>query len=223
MSITSLFSSVGHCISIKRIESYRVAGDTDDDVLSRYMWNVCLCEALYPALHSLEIALRNSIYTEVTKMTNNPNWLLDNSVVAGYHQQRAVSKAVSELVSAGKPTDPERIVAATTFGLWTGFMEPRYERILWRSVLRSTFPHAPARIRTRHDLHAHVIKIRKLRNRVFHHEAIWSRADIAAEHATIHNTIGWISPDLKRVTQSIDRFPSMNCAAQLAQIKSLFC
>lgn len=198
-----------------------MTGDDDAEVLARYVWNICLCEALYPSLQNLEIALRNSIHSVAESTFANPNWLQDFSIVIGSKQQQAVSSAISELQQAHKPIEPGRIVAATTFGLWTGFLEARYDRVLWRTMLRPVFPHAPARMRSRHTLYTHLSDIRRLRNRVFHHEPVWSRPNLSVEHADIINTIGWINPTFKTITQSIDRFPAVNTPAYFAHIKSL--
>ena len=50
---------------------------------------------------------------------------------------------------------------------------------------------------------------RKLRNRVFHHEPIWNHSDLAATHQEMLNVAGWISPEMKLLLQTIDRFPAV--------------
>ncbi len=58
-----LFAALEPAISSARISQYRRPGDTESIVLARYFWNICLSESLYPALATLEVTLRNRIYT----------------------------------------------------------------------------------------------------------------------------------------------------------------
>ena len=49
--------------------------DTPCEGLPRYLWNIALCEALYPAFHTLEIAFRNAIHRELGATLQSPEWL----------------------------------------------------------------------------------------------------------------------------------------------------
>src|SRR5689334_21061592 len=55
-------TSLWRLVSAERIGSYRRGGADDEEALARYLWNIALCEALYPSLHFLEIALRNAVF-----------------------------------------------------------------------------------------------------------------------------------------------------------------
>jgi hypothetical protein len=56
-------STLWKLVSAQRIGSYRRGTASDDEeVLARYLWNIALCEALYPSLHFLEIGLRNVVF-----------------------------------------------------------------------------------------------------------------------------------------------------------------
>ena len=221
MLSTSSFALIRECTSTKRIERYRHPHDSNEDVVARYLWNTCLCEALYPSLQSLEVALRNSIYAAGAARFNNPNWLQDASIVTGLKQQTALVKVIRELKVAKRPVEPNHIIASTTFGLWTGLLERTYEPRLWPAMLRHSFPYAPSRIRNRRDLYKHLSRIRRLRNRVFHHEPIWNKSTLATDHADILNTIGWINPEMKQIMQHVDRFSTVNTPAYLAYIKAM--
>ncbi|CAA9324623.1 MAG: hypothetical protein AVDCRST_MAG68-2010 [uncultured Gemmatimonadetes bacterium] len=50
-------------LSRERLEGgYGGSAMRRQDVIVRYLWNVALCEALYPSLQSLEVALRNTLF-----------------------------------------------------------------------------------------------------------------------------------------------------------------
>lgn len=214
------FADIRQCVSSRRIESYRQPQNSDVEVLARYIWNICLCEALYPSLQNLEITLRNSIYSVGKRQFNNANWLQDNSVVVGTKQRNAIEKIVQDLHKHRKPVDCNHIVAATTFGVWTGFLERNYEPSLWPKGLKEAFPHVPARRRNRRDLYQHFSEIRRLRNRGFHHEPIWNRSTLSNDHAKIIEAIGWINPAMQQATLLIDRFSAVHTSAYFATLKA---
>ena len=58
-------------------------------------------------------------------------------------------------------------------------------------------------------LHRRLDRIRRLRNRVFHHEPIWHLPDLAEQHRLVLETIGWISPAMREMTLLLDRFDSV--------------
>ena len=50
--------------------SYALPEDTDDvDGVARYLWNLALCSALQPALHTLEITVRNRLFTSFQEVS----------------------------------------------------------------------------------------------------------------------------------------------------------
>jgi hypothetical protein len=52
--------------------------------------------------------------------------------------------------------------------------------------------------------------IRRLRNRVFHHEPIWYWKDLRQQHNEIIEAIGWINPAMMSFIQTLDRFDEVN-------------
>ena len=85
----------------------------------------------------------------------------------------------------------------------------RYEVTFWRKLLSAVFPNAPAYLRKRDEIHARLDRIRRLRNRVFHHEPIWHLRDLPEQHRLILETIGWISPAMLAMTGLLDRFDNV--------------
>ncbi len=52
-------------------------------------------------------------------------------------------------------------------------------------------------------------EIRRLRNRVFHHERIVHMAQLKDIHGRVLETIGWISPELLHVALLVDEFDAV--------------
>ncbi|HKK10318.1 MAG TPA: hypothetical protein VJ939_05745, partial [Bacteroidales bacterium] len=62
-----------------------------------------------------------------------------------------------------------RVIAELSFGFWTSLFDSRFEKTLWKN-LRLAFPNCPKHIRQRKTMSSKFNGIRKLRNRIFHHE-----------------------------------------------------
>jgi hypothetical protein len=198
-------ASLRKALSEARLAGFSGPGEYDDlAVISRYAWNLALCRALYPALQAVEVALRNRIYAAVATFQGSL-WL--TSELLAPPEQDSVAQAVERLKAARKPPEPDRLVAELNFGFWASLFLARYEQVLWPKYLRVSFPEAPARERVRRTLCHRLDRIRILRNRVFHHEPIWHRSDLAEQHQQICEMIGWLCPPLQELVSFIDDFP----------------
>lgn len=220
--INSLFAPVSQCISSKRIEAYREVGDDDLDTLAKSVWNICLCEAIYPVLQNLEIGLRNSMHASAEKSFGNSLWFTANPPVVGPDERGKVAQAERKLRQRGKPIEPGRMVAELNFGFWTSLFDARYDRVLLNrpNFLKDAFPYMTRTLRTRGTLSKRFNGIRELRNRVFHHERILNR-NLAQDYVEIMEAMDWINPMLRHITQTIDRFSTVNSTLFYEQLKTL--
>jgi hypothetical protein len=68
----TLYKQIEAHISAERLSAYAspMAGAKAAPrlVLARYMLNMALCESLYPALQTCEVALRNAIHSHLTAL-----------------------------------------------------------------------------------------------------------------------------------------------------------
>jgi hypothetical protein len=212
------FQNLRAGISAPRLDVYREAGDSDFDVISKYLWNVSLCEALYPALQTLEVALRNTIHQAAIGRFHREDWFDGPASPLHPEEKAALSLARAELGKQGKPTDTNRIVAELTFGFWVSLLNTRYEQKLWPRMLTPAFPGMPRRIRTRATLSKRLNEIRRLRNRAFHHERIAHWPNLRQCHRDIVETVGWINAQWSQVLAAADRFQETHRAG-LAMIR----
>lgn len=210
-------------ISIARLEAYRVSPDDKDmDLLSRYAWNIGLSEALYPSLQNLEVSLRNSLNLAISQHIGNDQWFDIGASILQPQELQSVSAVKMKLKKRNQILEPGRIISELNFGFWTSLMDSRYEQILWPILLRRSFPRMPRNLRTRRNLSKRLNQIRRLRNRVFHHEPIWHARDLQARHLEILETIAWMSDSLCEFTQSIDRFQGVIAEGRASYSKQLF-
>lgn len=229
------FIDLQRALSSERLSSYRRPSDaTDAEALGRYFLNICLCEALYPSLQGLEIALRNSIDLAITYRYGG-NWLSPTSYLLDSYRQNDIAETNVRLEQDGKPhPNHADLVSGLGFGFWTGLLSANYETgkskqghskgaALWPNLLKEVFPHLPRHERTRQRVAQYFAEMRRLRNRVFHHEPIWHYGDLQQKHGFILEGIGWFSPALRTTIELFDRFPKiyqdgeMACADKLSQ------
>ncbi|NIE54750.1 CAAX protease [Pantoea sp. Ap-870] len=121
-----------------------------------------------------------------TDRQGNPRSLPDGSPM--YHftawEEGCVRKVSKRISDAGKPLTPERVISGLDFGFWTNLLtaeyeEPRNSSLLWPHLTSDVFPARPGGIR-RHHLESKFTRIRDLRNRLAHHEAVWKFQELDA-------------------------------------------
>lgn len=199
------FQSVESHLDSERLQVYRQDGQDDATTLARYLLNMALCESLYSPLQVAEVSLRNSIHQSLAAKVKHHAWY--DSLLLPKWQQEQVLKAKQKLRDQRKPETSGRIVAELTFGFWLCFFTaPHISSGLAYYLIKSCFPHAPKSERNIHKLSASWQKVRILRNRVFHHERILHWRDLDKQHTSILHLIGWMNPELKQLTQALNRF-----------------
>ena len=122
--------------------------------------------------------------------------------------QQELGNAKDRLVRENKSVVPGRIIAELQFGFWTSLLAFHYETNakIWPGLVKRAFPNAPRKANVRKFLYLRFTKIRKLRNRVFHHERIIHWKDLADRHGEIIQAIGWINDGMEEMSLRLDRF-----------------
>lgn len=223
--VAAFVDSLRRPISSVRLESYRPVNGTDLDMLATYLWNIELSEALYPTLEALEISFRNAVHEAASIEYDSEYWFDQPGVLLSW-QREQIADARADLTAKGKAATDGRIVAAVTFGFWTSLLNSPFERavgpgsrnrLAWYDnnyqpthLNLLVFPSIPHSQNTRAKLFDRFRSARDLRNRVFHHEPIWVRSNLAREYRRIQETIEWISPEMKQLVSFCDRFGDIN-------------
>lgn len=197
-------------VSHERLEGYSRRGSIDcpQSLYAHYAWNVSLSESLYPLLQGIEIALRNSLHNAASQRFGREDWFEDNRLIHPV-DRGFVNSARETIAKSHKPTEPARIVAELSFGFWTSLFDVRYEQRFWPWLLKPICPYMPRTLRTRAELSRRLNGIRRLRNRVFHHEPIWYWRDLTQQHRELAETLYWINPAMEQFVGMLDRFPQV--------------
>lgn len=206
----AFFQKIEGVLHTERIDAYRQDGAGPVLTLGRYALNMALCESLYPALQFSEIALRNAIHQAMTTRCLTDAWYDARAARLTPWQVDQITAAKSSLAKHRKPITPGRMVAELNFGFWTGFFNKAHSQTgIGHYLTGAIYPHAPLAEQDLNKMGIRWQKIRDLRNRVFHHERILHWGDLDQRHQSILEMIEWMSPELKALAGSFDRFTSI--------------
>lgn len=177
-------------LSAARIGTYEAAAGIIDPVtgaadpnstkaLELYAWNALVSGALLMPLHVCEVVVRNAV-SEALEAKYGAKWPWSNSFElslpnpgVGYNPRRDLQSARAGAGTTGK------VIPELKFVFWQKMFTARYDKRLWDTYLPTVLPNtvaatlsvAQARQRVYDDLE----QIRKLRNRIAHHEPIIAR------------------------------------------------
>ena len=195
-------------LSPARLQGYRTpyAQQLHPNFRVLYRWNIQLSQALYPALHIVEVGLRNAIARAIAQHRRNEDWLLTVDFLSPL-EQAEVQRQAGYLRRVNK-LDTGHLIAELSFGFWCGLLDRRYEhqQLLWPTLLRTVFPYL--KNRKIHLIRKRFNQIRRLRNRISHYEPIWHWQDLAQQHQEMLEAIGWIEPALLKLIE-VDSFPEV--------------
>lgn len=183
-------------LSVPRLATYTAACDGDvKRALELYRWNLTVSTAFFESIHYFEVAFRNCVDGAVAAWvaTGEPevtSWFDDSTVPLSEGAWRQVQQAKERIVDAGQVVAHGRIVAELSLGFWEALLSDRYNRTIWATCLKDAFPGT-----RRQRLHDAVDQIRRLRNRIAHHEPLISR-DLESDYELLLGTAERISPRL---------------------------
>jgi len=196
-------------LSPERIAPYLAAVEGGwDEALLLYDWNASISAAFFESLHYLEVGLRNALDLAATEHLG-PTWLTGDHHLS--HRSRRVV-AVARDRAGGAAARHGKVLAELPFGFWWSLLADEYNRRLWAPALRHAFD-GPVRRRT---LHAELDEMRRLRNRIAHHEPIHAR-DLAADHHRLVDVSGRVAQALGDHVATTSRVPMLLQAAPIAR------
>jgi hypothetical protein len=187
-------------ISPQRFWPYLDAA-TNDEVLAEalYAWHASLSAASFNTMHHFEVLVRNAIDAQLgAGQPDEPlrdTWLLDFDTLTPSAVKQVITAV--ERLEKGRSISRSRVVAGLSFGFWQGLFGRGYEE-LWRHRLRHAFPNA----KQRKDLSAPMDSLRKLRNRLAHHDSILGQP-VATRYEEMIRIAGYVDPDAAAWLQNV--------------------
>lgn len=210
-------SAVISALSAPRMSTYlKATGGDEGRALELYGWNARVSAALMVPAHLAEVVTRNAV-DEVLTCVYGEAWPWDPTFEISLppHQQRSYSPRADLVSKRSNLVSTGQVVADLNFIFWERMFTKRHDGRLWSPHIVTLFPAAP-RIEPgllRNQVRTDLETIRHLRNRVAHHEPIFTR-DLTADLRTIFDLIGMRSPEtadlayiLEDVTQVLSERP----------------
>lgn len=204
MRNTQIDNAIARALSRDRLNKYLTAtGSNLDLALALYERNTRLAEAFYTPLQAMEVAFRNHLDLQMAA-AYGADWMTNGQAPLHQDAVDAIHRAIRDLGQSNKPVTPGAIVAELHFFFWVSLLGPRYDATLWRKALYKAFS-AQGRPLKRKLVHGRFNALRRFRNRVAHHEPIFTN-DLERLHSEVLEAIGWMCPDTAAWTAHHSRF-----------------
>lgn len=201
-------------LSAPRLKTYRRISDqspaTLDAIRAHFLLND-ITQHFYVPIQLLELLLRNQTNFAIKNKIGSANWY--DTLPVSQQSREAVTKATAlarrEVVS--RAILPDEIICRLMFGFWAYMYDAPYRdaaagsRFIWDPhTLSRAFPYKPVGLSIA-TLFSRLKDVNDLRNRLFHHEPIWSPTNINTVDAAVSNLkqryeslfeiLGWLSSE----------------------------
>lgn len=158
--------------------------------------------ALFELISHLEVALRNAVDRTLSAHFSDDRvgipWFLRRPPMTASASEQI--ELIRDRLRGSGRDNRHQIVANLSFGFWSGMFGKDYDE-LWRECLHKAFPYGDGRRKT---IGPALEAVRKLRNRVAHHDSVLG-VDVPFEQARILELSGYIAPELRQWLSNIDR------------------
>lgn len=184
-------------LSAPRLSTYEVetkAMPNLSGAIALYTWNAQVSAALMFPMHICEIAIRNAV-SDAVEAVYGRDWPLSPGFRASltnpppptYSPLRDLIDTANRQPSVGK------VIAELKFKFWETMFTGRFDVRLWNVHLNSVMPHLPVGLnvqQARALIHKDLEKLRGLRNRIAHHEPIFTR-NLMDDFRSLKDLIGF--------------------------------
>jgi len=162
--------------------------------LQLYQWNLELSSAFIVPLHFLEISIRNAV-VEGLESVHTQNWAWNQGYIRSLPNPRRGYSPQRDLIQASSAHQPTigKVVAELKFVFWEKMFTTRHDARIWDNHINNVFPYAPNTMtvpQLRQKIYDDIFIVRKLRNRIAHHEPIFTR-NLQADYDKIYELISW--------------------------------
>lgn len=154
-----------------------------------YEWNALTAGTALVEVGYLEVAMRNAYVRNIHHRF--PDWMSPSSPfwarrIGDANRKRAQEKAnqisLKRLDEAERylrgPRTPERIIANTSLGFWVSLTDSEREPTMWTNILSDAYPAKTSR----GEVHRLATNINDFRNRLTHHEPLFSKPHALCMH-----------------------------------------
>ncbi|BEH16717.1 hypothetical protein MAALD49_40850 (plasmid) [Marinobacter shengliensis] len=179
----AIIDAVRLALSPARMGTYEAAagvtGGDDPSALALYAWNADVSGALLAPLHVCEVVVRNAVSDALEAVYGN-RWpwsaTFERSLpdpLRGYSPRKDLQSARRSAPTTGK------VIPELKFVFWQKMFTQRHDARIWDAHLMRIMPNLDGSktvAELRQEIYSDLEQIRGLRNRIAHHEPIFSRS-----------------------------------------------
>lgn len=184
--------------------------------LALYRWNLELSAAFFVPLQVCEIAIRNAA-AEAIENVHGSDWPWLEGFRRSLPLRRGYYRQAQDLADTAKRhSTVGQVIAELKFMFWQSMFTSSQDMRIWNSQLPLVFPGMSANLtisEARQKIHDEIEAVRRFRNRIAHHEPIFTRNSVQ-EYQRLQMITSWRSPvaaawadRVQRVTEVIARRP----------------
>lgn len=186
--------AIKDALSAPRIGTYEAATTGTPQLpsaLALYAWNAQVSASMLAPLHVCEVSIRNAV-SDAIAAAHGPLWPWDAGFMRSLPNPKNGYSAHRDLESAriGKATTG-KVIPDLKFVFWQTMFTKRFDARLWTHHLRTVLPNADSSMpveQVRARVYSELEQLRKLRNRIAHHEPIFKR-DLADDFQKVRDLI----------------------------------
>jgi hypothetical protein len=172
--------------------------------------------AMWETMGHLEVALRNALSFRLARRHRRlhrvGDWLDDPAYELDTEARTDVAQARRRVQRNRKPLTQDQVISELGFGFWRFLLAKRYATTLWPD-LAGGFPNSPDRNRATVD--GPVRRIHLLRNRLAHHQRIWTES-LPERWADMAAVLGFIDRDFGKWAVESSRVPGLLAACPVS-------
>lgn len=181
MASISSEQAIKNALAAARLGTYETATKAVpvlNGALALYAWNAQVSAAMMAPLHVCEVVVRNAVSDALTAVYG-PDWPWSQVFTRSLPHPTQGYSARGDLIKirAAQPTTG-KVIPELKFVFWQTMFTSRFDVRVWQPCLRSVMPHvdtAKTVAQLRGQIYSELDQLRKLRNRIAHHEPIFRR------------------------------------------------
>lgn len=191
--------AIKDALSAPRLGTYEAATTGTPQLssaLALYAWNAQVSASMLAPLHFCEVTIRNAV-ADAIAAEHGVRWPWDADFLRSLPNPTSGYNPRTDLKSArnGKLT-PGKVIPELKFVFWQTMFTARFDGRLWTKHFRTVLPHVVSSMsvaQARGLIYKELEQLRKLRNRIAHHEPIFKR-NLADDFQKVHDLIAFRCP-----------------------------
>lgn len=191
------FQNIKNSLSHPRISTYEEESKDTEHAFQLYCWNLQISSALLECISVCEVVIRNAAADSVKKVYG-ADWFKNKAFLISLPE---ISRnQLKNITNKKNYSSIDELIPDLPFSFWQSLFTKRFYNKLWQDQLCTILPNV-SHEEFREDLRKDLDRIRKLRNRIAHHEPIFNH-NLLAEYEVIIKIIGYRCQDTKNWVQS---------------------